>query len=155
MLEKIPPDRRIFLLVAIGIGAFAGWYLNHDQGVWIGGGAAVVIVAAVLSALGAGHVPALTQALRAASDGVRPVKPLGVNPHESAAFDAIDALAQRIGTIETRVSSAERNADERRGELERLRSDVEAARREKDTLERNSDTLRSRVESLTHDLTSK
>ena len=159
MFEKIPPDRRIYLLFAIAIGAGAGYYLKLNEGAVVGGIAALGTVIVVLSAVGGGDLNNLLNAVRGAGDGMRAARPLARAPGDSAlrehrcprpASGALPrrerALQERRGPLQERRRSQPGGADRHRNELERLRSDLDAARRVQDSALREVDLLKSRQE---------
>src|SRR4051794_5816996 len=122
MLDKIPPDRRSYLFLAIGLGSGAGYWLErmHDpvQGAIAGLALALAVTWLVLSAAGGGDLAALLNATRNVGDGRLPARPVGVGRDEAALYDALDTLANKITTGETRAVTVERTSDERRSELE-------------------------------------
>src|SRR5262245_16950566 len=131
MFEKIPPDRRIFLAFAIGVGVVGGYFLKQDNptiGMLGGAGIAVFVVFAVLSAASGGDMNALLNAVRGVTDGMRPAKPAGLSGPEAAVYDALDALAQKVSTVEQRAKEGERTGDERRSELDRVRLELDRYR---------------------------
>jgi hypothetical protein len=127
MLDKIPPDRRLYLLIAAGIGIGGGYLLTgtEPRGLFVGFGIAAACVAIILNAASGGDMNALLNALRGASEGMRPARPLGITPQETVVYDALDSLAQRLSALESKASNSERSSEDRKGELERLRSEID------------------------------
>src|SRR5688572_4867779 len=100
MFEKIPQDRRWFLVVAVLIGSAGGYFLKQSEpviGSVVGAAIAALVIVIILSAASGGDMNALLNAVRGATDGMRPARPAGVSAPEGAVYDALDMLAQKFG----------------------------------------------------------
>src|SRR3954452_20218100 len=121
MFDKIPQDRRwVVLGLAALVGVGGGWYISRqsDLATTLVTGALVAfgVTLIILNAAQGGDMNGLLNAVRGASDGVRPARPAGVSPAEGSVYDALDSLAQKVSGLDARSVSGERTADERKSE---------------------------------------